>query len=770
MPEGDRVEYNRIQSAAAFFPEMAIKGTVLVANKAALLRSLDERVRLRSAALDLVGEVVGDYGAVNEKAVDLWRVEAEAMAEKEARDRGGEKVSDPEKGCLAKIVAREIRRPYFIAEDNGWGVDMEVILKRAALPGAFGSNEEKQRFLEGVKRSLDLTSLVNQKMPWRLFCQLNLSARVGETEKEEEITKPEVMLSTFMSSRSIDGLFVKIAPGEEESKREEAEATKKLADVCLLEAVLEEVATGVKTWDLAGAARASELSPMEVLLNESGLGLDSISTGVNRGFVWKDENRKVSRTEAVVTDSRISYLDRDGRYRIFDAATDRGRVDKIMKKRRMQPEEVILGLVYELGNDPVAIGKRTHLSVEEVLPMIARVRSIPTLVIHPSKKIGAKSTIEAFSKMRREAQELASERGRLNGTIIMGDVNFGLGNYLLTVVNNHAIRDGVEAAAMTARLGDRFQERLVEASAQPLLETENLIKNFAGDAELRRIDPEFFQVDRDDLRLGQVFPGKAELGGLPGEEVTVAVEVTGLWQQAEKIAAEFKRYRDEKRPGVKTILTSPYFVMEMLIQKMHQDASASTEIGVLLAQKGMADLDLHPVHEGIDVVKISKLMREAGKDSSQRKNLDIFLGEYMDTVKKDLAVSNMKPIETVARVAGPFVRRLINNLTRLKPLRPGVTKMGGADMLSILPRQESSTHGIAMDGPAMIEAQKRAITISGFIKIKGGGLAVLVTIKRNAQRGEKAMQANRWAHDFAGRMYSQIDARQRILAAGGYVE
>lgn len=771
MPEtSDRVQPGLLQRKVAELPKAAINVTAAAAELSALPRGWSEKERLKSAALDLISEAVDDYGRVDEeaeKATKLWRVEAKAMAEKKARDESGVRVPDLEKNCLVEIVAREISRPYQYAKDRDWSPDMRAILKQAALPGAFDKDGEKEKFSGWVRRSFDLTSLVNQKMPWRLFCQLNLSAPVGETEKEEEKSLPEVMRATYMSSRSIDNLFRPVGLEDKENMHEATEAATKLADVCLLEAVLGEVAEGVKSWDLAAADKAGELSPMEELLSQSGLGLDPVVTGVNRGFVWKADNKKVSRTESVVTDSRVSYLDRNGRYWIFDATTDRGRVGRILDKPRiLTNDEIILGLVFDLGNDPVAIGKRTNLPPEEVLPMIARVRSIPTLVTHAGQGIQANSTIEAFSLVRREAQKEAGHRGRLNGMIIVGGINWRMGEYHITTVHNHAVRDGVEAAAMTARLADRFQVGLEEVSAGLSVENKAgaLIYNFAGDEELMKVDLEFFLVDPAHLHLGEIFPSKTELGELPGEEVSFAVDVRGMWQQAMRISGEFGKYRDSNRKGEKTILTSPYFVMEMMIQQMHQDISKTSKLGVLLAKRGMQDLDLHPMTKGLDVLKVSELMRDAGKDATKRKELDGFLSSYMDQVKKDLTMSNMALIEKVARVAGPPVRRLVNAISLLPVMKPGVRAMEGViDMLSIVPGIASVTHGVAMDGPAMYEAQDRAITVSGFIKTNDGGMAIVVTVKRNARPGQKARKANQRAHDFTRVLHTLIESRESRL-------
>lgn len=768
---------DKLGRVAAKIPAAAILGTGIAAeiwNRASNLGE-NEEGRLRGAAHKLLREAVGDF--VISGGDDLWsRAQELTNEQREAGkvETGG--VNGADERNLARLVTETIAKPYQIAREGEWSLAVR-------LPDGV-SEKDKIDFEKAKKDSFDLVSAVNQKGPWRLFTNLNLHPEVEmQPTAGEKVKGGGERVVSFMSSRSVEGVFLPVTSKRLEEQREAGFEARKAIDACFVEAVLAEVASGVKEWDLAGAARSlGGLSPLEKLICEGDDGLfaklvKKVATSTNRGYAWRVDGDRVKITDAVATSSQVAYQGRDGRVWIFDAGKDQGRVAGrlAVSTEPPSPREIAFRSIIEGNDEPGQVKEAIvkvypslgdKLSDERVLAMIADVRSVPTLLMHPERGIRADSPVEAMSKMRTALQGEVS-RGRLNATIIMGEVDLASGRVNLASANDHGVRDGMEASRMMMRLEKRFREKMEEGYESLSSGAKDLVTNFRGMAKetFQGKDEEAFAVKPEDLRLGEVFPPKEKLSDQPGEEVTVAVEATHLWKLAKEVADEFKAYRDRAVPKEKTILVSPYFIMEMMFLGIQKELRKSEKVGVLVAQKGMRDLDLHPVEKGIDPLMIEKLLRGARDDTRKREELDLFLRGYMATTNGALAISNMRIIEQVASVAGPTLREGVNALSNLPGMKAGRESLAGDACISAIPPEEDE-ESVTYDGPAMDLAQKMATTFSGWIKMKGGRIAVMVAVKRKAlQKGKAAERANQDAWQFANDLSTMIAGRERVLAA-----
>lgn len=767
---------DKIRRAVAKVPAMAIKGTgdaAEVWNKVTHLGESGED-RLKGTAHRLLREAVDNF--VISGGNDLWQQAKNLTMEQKRDDKvadGG--INEADERNLVHLVTETIAKPYQMAREKGWD-------PVGRLPGDV-SEEDRTVFEKARRDSFNLVSSINQEAPWRLFTKLNLhpvvemqpTAGIRETKGGGE------RVVSFMSSRSVEGVFLPVTPERLEEQREAGLEAKKAADACFVEAVLAEVAGGVKEWDLGSAARSSGgLSPLEKLIYEGNDGLSAkmikkVATSTNRGYAWRVDGEGVEITDAVVTSSQVAYQDRGGRVWIFDAGKDWGKVaDRLaVSAEPPSPREITFRSIIEGSGEPKQVkeavlkvypGLEQRLSDGKVLAMIAEVRSIPTLLMHPERGIRADSPVEAMSEMRTALQGEVS-RGRLNATIIMEEPDLASGRVNLASVNDHGVRDGMEASRMMGRLEEGFREGMEEGYQSLSLGARDLVNNFRGLAKetFQGIREDAFAVKPENLRLGEVFPPKEKLSDQPGEEVTVAVEITHLWKLAKEVADGFKAYRDRAAPSEKTILVSPYFVMEMMFLGIQKDLRGSEKVGVLVAQKGMRDLDLHPVEKGIDPLTIAKLLREARDDPRKKEELDLFLKGYMTTIEGALAKSNMAIIEQVASVAGPILREGINALSNLPGMRAGRWLLAGDANISAIPPAENE-ESVTYNGPAMDMAQNMATTFS-WIRMKDGRTAIIVAVKRKAlTQGKAARRANQEARVFAHDLSTMIVGRERVLA------
>lgn len=651
----------------------------------------------------------------------------------------------------------------------------------------------------------DLVSEVNRKMPWRLFCELNLQAvKLGSEKKGNP---REFNLTTFVGSSTVPDLFQRPNKVIEESVAAR-QAIRKEADFAMVEAVMDAAELGRKTWNVGAAEKSGKITALEKLLRESTTLPDEVSTGMNRGMVWVYENGRLRATEAVRVDPRVVFEDARGGYKIFRIGEEVGARDRY-ESGTYSNDERLFRLMEAYGDDPKILMTRlgeekiTHardtseLTEDKLGEWVADIKSIPTIVIRPDsaamkerlrRKKGGGTILGSMMALRGALQAEAHFRG-MNARMITYRTNFITGDLEIAMINNHSVGDGVEArdfrALLAKRFGVRFRRVIDQLKGREAEANKGSERSQPGPVDM--LSPRFLEEDAsvvveknpdhflpngERLGLDIVYPPRGELGEAAGEEVSVAVDVTGLWEVARDFSSLVATMQKEggELAGKKTLLKSPHFVLEMAIMSIYR--SMDPDVGILVAQKGMSDLDLHPFSRGVSLRDFNRLSTPAKK---------AMVLAMVESVREAMAVSKMDSIVKVATVSGPGGRRFVNFASTLGPMGEGRQKKGGNKLLSCIPPSdvgENYQPSTVIDGPAMDPFGVYALTISGMRPyLDEGGkrkMAVVITMKRNSRtpltgssdrKGFGSNNPNVLAHKYIDEVAVQVKGLSRALAS-----
>lgn len=649
----------------------------------------------------------------------------------------------------------------------------------------------------------DLVSEVNRKMPWRLFCELNLQAvKLGSEKKRNP---REFNLTTFVGSSTVPDLFQRPNEVIEESAAARWPIRME-ADFAMVEAVMDAAELGRKTWNVGAAEKSGKITALEKLLRESTLP-DEVSTGMNRGMVWVYENGRLRATEAVRVDPRVVFEDAKGGYKIFRIGEQVGR-DRY-ESDTYSNDERLFRLMEAYGDDPKILMTRlgeekiTHardtseLTEDKLGEWVADIKSIPTIVIRPDsaamkerlrRKKGDGTILGSMMALRGALQAEAHFRG-MNARMITYRTNFITGDLEIAMINNHSVGDGVEArdfrALLAKRFGVRFRRVIDQLKGREAEANKGSERSQPGPVDM--LSPRFLEEDAsvvveknpdhflpngERLGLDIVYPPRGELGEAAGEEVSVAVDVTGLWEVARDFSSLVATMQKEggELAGEKTLLKSPHFVLEMAIMSIYK--SIDPDVGILVAQKGMSDLDLHPFSQGIN-------LRVFNSGSPETKKAMVLA--MVESVRGAMAVSKMDSIVKVATVSGPGGRELVNWASTVGPMSEGRQKMGGDRLLSCIPPSDGGKDyqpSTVIDGPAMDPFGVYALTISGmrpYLDKEGKRkMAMVMTMKRNSRapltgssdrRGFGSNNPNVLAHEYIDAVAVQVKGLSRTLAS-----